>query len=77
MTNVASAAFVEGRNIFNGNNQTASLGRYAFGFNWGATAALLIASIMFFLGGTTSKDSSRRRKDEKNRGSFVNGDASR
>ncbi|CAF9929999.1 MAG: hypothetical protein GOMPHAMPRED_005537 [Gomphillus americanus] len=71
-----TAAFVEGRNIFNGNNQAASLGRYAFGFNWGAMAALFLASIMFCLGGTMSKDSSRRSKDAKNRGSFVNGETS-
>lgn len=69
-----TAAFVEGRNIFTSNNQTATLGRYGFGFQWAAVAALFIASALFCAGGTTSKDSSRR--SAKNRGSFIDGDAS-
>jgi len=72
-----TAAYVEGRNIFNGNGQYAALGRYAFGFNWGATAALLIATVLFCVGGGVSKDKdSRRNRNAKNRGSFIDGDAS-
>lgn len=73
----SSAAFVEGRNIFISNDQTAILGKYAFSFNWGAFAALLIATVMFGIGGTSSKNSNRRSKNAKNRGSFIDNDASR
>ncbi|KAK4189796.1 protein SUR7 [Podospora australis] len=44
-----TATFVMMRNAFVGANRDASLGRYAFGFSWGAWAALLISTIFFCL----------------------------
>jgi hypothetical protein len=43
----SSATFVKMRNVFHANGRDASLGRYAFGFSWGAWAALFL-SIFFF-----------------------------
>lgn len=45
-----SATFVKARDAFRADNRTASIGTWAFGFSWGAWAALLIATVMFFLG---------------------------
>lgn len=51
MTNTkSSAVFVQARNAFKDEGRSASLGRYAFGFVWGAWAALFIATILFCLG---------------------------
>lgn len=44
-----TATFVKMRNVFLSNGRAASLGRYAFGFSWGAWAALLISTILFCL----------------------------
>lgn len=44
-----TATFVMMRNAFVENNRSASLGTYAFGFSWGAWAALLISTILFCL----------------------------
>ena len=77
-----SAAYVQGRNIFNSNNMIATLGRMAFGFVWGAMACLLLATVFFCVGGAMSKrDSSSgfgRKKSTRSRGSFLDtNDASR
>lgn len=45
-----SAVFVKARDAFRADNRDASIGTYAFGFSWGAWAALLIATVLFFLG---------------------------
>ncbi|KAH8169836.1 SUR7/PalI family protein [Sarocladium implicatum] len=45
-----TAVFVQARNAFKDDGRSASLGRYAFGFVWGAWAALFIATILFCLG---------------------------
>lgn len=45
-----TAVFVQARNAFQDDGRDASLGRYAFGFVWGAWAALFIATILFCLG---------------------------
>lgn len=45
-----TAVFVRARNAFHADGRSASLGKYAFGFSWGAWAALLIATVLFFLG---------------------------
>ncbi|KAL8945674.1 MAG: hypothetical protein Q9183_008019 [Haloplaca sp. 2 TL-2023] len=81
-----TAAFVEGRNTFRADDRTASLGRYNFGFMWGAVAALFLATLMECIGGVTGKKdktySSRtggkkffgRKKSTKSnrsRGSFI------
>ncbi|KAI4156633.1 MAG: hypothetical protein LQ340_000136 [Diploschistes diacapsis] len=75
-----TAAYVQGRNIFNSNNMTASLGRAAFGFMWGAMACLLLAAVSSCVGGGMSKRDSHssygRKKSTRSRGSFIDNDAS-
>ena len=79
-----TAAYVEGRNDFNSNNMTATLGRYNFGFMWAAVACLFIATVLFCAGGAADSSSSigsgrarfggRRKKStrsNRDRGSFI------
>lgn len=56
-----SATFVKARDAFRADNRTAEIGRYAFGFSWGAWAALLIATVLFFLGTRRSDGVTTRR----------------
>lgn len=56
-----SATFVKARDAFLRDDRTASLGKYAFGFTWGAWAALLIATVLFFMGARSSDGVSSRR----------------
>ncbi|CAJ2504412.1 Uu.00g118060.m01.CDS01 [Anthostomella pinea] len=51
-----TAVFVKMRNAFVSSGRSASLGRYAFGFSWGAWAALFIATILFCIGIRGNKD---------------------
>ena len=74
-----SAWTVLGRNAFNTNGQTATLGRYAYGFTWGAMACFLVSTVLFCLGGSVGKDRSNksskssfgRKRSTRSRGSFV------
>jgi len=50
-----TAAYVKGRDNFNGNGQSASLGKMAFGFMWGAVGALTIATLLYCMGGRSSR----------------------
>ncbi|KAF4549264.1 SUR7/PalI-like protein 3 [Elsinoe fawcettii] len=74
---------VEGRNIFRANNQEASLGRYAYGFSWGAVAAFLLATVLFCIGGSVGgrdNHSSRRfgrKRSTRSRGSFIDSESQR
>jgi hypothetical protein len=43
------------RNVFIASGRDASVGTYAFGFSWGAWAALLIATVLFCAGMRASK----------------------
>ncbi|CAN8100455.1 unnamed protein product [Discula destructiva] len=45
-----TAVFVKARDAFRADGRTATIGTYAFGFSWGAWAAMLIATVLFFLG---------------------------
>lgn len=54
-----TAVFVQARNAFQSDDRSASLGRYAFGFVWGAWAALFIATILFCLGLRGDRSSAR------------------
>jgi len=45
-----TAEFVQARNAFHRNGMTASVGRYAFGWTWGAWGAMFIATILLFVG---------------------------
>lgn len=53
------ATFVSARNVFREDNRDAHIGTWAFGFSWGAWAALLIATLLFCIG--TRGDKHRRR----------------
>lgn len=56
-----SATFVKARDAFRADNRTAEIGKYAFGFSWGAWVALLIATVLFFLGTRNTDGYSSRR----------------
>jgi len=73
---------VLGRNAFLANGQTATLGRYGYGFTWGAMAAYLLATVFFCVGGSVSKDKSKksslgRNRSTKSRGSFIDSESQR
>lgn len=82
-----TTAYVKGRDLFNGNNMTATIGQYAFGFLWGAVACLFLASVFFCIGGSASKKSEYgggssgrrfgRNKSTRSRGSFIDTDSQR
>ena len=87
---VISAAYVIGRNNFRANNQTASIGKYSFGFMWAAMACLFLATVLFCVAGVTSKKSDKaytrrtggrsffgRKKSTRDRGSFIDNESQR
>jgi len=45
-----TATFVKARNAFQSSGIDASLGKYAFGFTWGAWFAMFLATLFLFLG---------------------------
>ncbi|EPE07505.1 cortical patch protein [Ophiostoma piceae UAMH 11346] len=57
-----TATFVRARNVFHSENRDAKLGRWAFGFSWGALAALMIAMLLLCVG-TTKKANGGTRKE--------------
>lgn len=75
-----TATFVKARNAFLADGRDAHIGTYAFGFSWGAWAALLIATLLFFMGVRSDKAStgggwrrSRRRSTRSRRSYDVGG----
>jgi hypothetical protein len=66
-----TATFTIARNRFSDVGRDAHIGRYAFGFAWGAWAALLIANVLFCLGMRGEKGYSgrswRRRRSVRSR----------
>lgn len=50
--------FVDARNSFRNAGLSASIGRYAFGFSWGAWAAMFLSSIFLCLGCGASREKS-------------------
>jgi len=50
-----TATFVKARDAFRHQGHSASIGRYAFGWTWGAWAAIFIASILLLCGCVTSR----------------------
>lgn len=74
LTPGVSAVFVKARDAFHAADKSAQLGRYGFGFSWGAWAALLIATVLFFLGTRRSDGVSsrgwRRRRSTRSRRSY-------
>jgi len=70
-----TVVFVKLRNVLNSSGHTASIGKYAFGFTWGAWAALFLAMVFLFLGcGASSRKEDKRRST---RGSFVDNESQR
>lgn len=80
-----SAVFVKMRDAFLADGRDATLGRYAFGFSWGAWAALLLATALFGVGirragasaagagaadGVTSRGRWRRTRSTRSRKSY-------
>ncbi|KAK3710194.1 Eisosomes component [Vermiconidia calcicola] len=74
---------VIGRQAFRSNGQTATLGKYAYGFTWGAMACFLIATILLCIGGSKGKDdyskssSFGRKRSTRSRGSFRDSESGR
>jgi hypothetical protein len=66
------------RDVFVANGRDAQIGKYAFGFSWGAWTALLIASLLFCLGvrggnsggGGTGTRFGRRSRSQRSRKSY-------
>ncbi|MCJ1300810.1 hypothetical protein MMC08_003609 [Hypocenomyce scalaris] len=83
-----TAAYVKGQNNFKSNGQTATIGKYAFGFMWAAVACFFLAMVLFCVAGVTSKSggaatsTSKRRyfggkKSTRSRGSFIDSESQR
>ncbi|KAF2488875.1 SUR7-domain-containing protein [Lophium mytilinum] len=72
---------VKGRDAFKSGGHSASLGKKAFGFTWGAMACFFIATVLFCLGGAASRDRSgtvsrkRSTRSTRSRGSFLETDS--
>ncbi|CAI7579847.1 unnamed protein product [Penicillium glandicola] len=72
-TCLMTAVFVQGRNAFNKNGQSAHLGVKTFAFMWTASACLFISCLMYCLGGAVGrKDTSSgySGRKERRRGFF-------
>lgn len=77
-----TAAYVKGRNNFISNDQTAHLGKYAFGFMWAAFFCLFVASILYCTAGAHKTETTytkrsffgRRTRSTRSRGSFLDAD---
>jgi len=83
-----TAAYVKGRDRFRSNGQTASIGKYAFGFEWASFACFFLATVLFCVGGSAAKRDTygsskpkkggffggKRSRSTRSRGSFINGD---
>lgn len=89
MLTLLSAAYVKGRNVFQSNGQNASIGVYAFAFEWASLACFFLATVFFCVAGAAAKKNStgskktkkqggffkgRRSASTRSRGSFINGD---
>lgn len=81
-----TAVFVKAYNEFRSAGISSSIGRYAFGFTWGAWAAIFLATIMLFIGcglggrkdstRTTNQTSFfRRRRSTRSRRSVFNSES--
>jgi len=83
-----TAAYVKGRDHFRSNGQNATIGKYAFGFEWASFTCFFLATILFCIGGSAAKRDThgtktkksrgffkgRRSASTRSRGSFINGD---
>ncbi|KAA8647230.1 hypothetical protein EYZ11_004746 [Aspergillus tanneri] len=71
-TCLMTAVYVQGRNKFNANGQTARLGVKAFAFMWTAVACLLLSCILYYMGGAVggSSESGYSGREHRRRGFF-------
>lgn len=68
---VFSAVYVQGRDAFNRNGQSAHLGVKAFAFMWTASACLFLSCLMYCLGGAVGrKDGGYSGREQRRRGFF-------
>ncbi|KAH7381837.1 putative SUR7 family protein FMP45 [Cadophora sp. MPI-SDFR-AT-0126] len=68
-----TVTFVKARDEFRDAGISASIGRYAFGFTWGAWAAMFIATIFLFMGcGVSRKGDDHVRSTKRSGGGFGN-----
>jgi hypothetical protein len=66
-----SACYVQGRNHFNSNGESSSLGRKAFGFMWASVACLTISTVLYCMGGSAGrKDDGYTGRETRRRGFF-------
>jgi len=82
-----TAEFIKMRDVFNAAGMNASIGKYAFGFSWGAFACMAVATILFMMGvlpgndaaatRSTKKSMFRRNRSTRSRGSFVDNESQR
>ncbi|KUL86536.1 hypothetical protein ZTR_04246 [Talaromyces verruculosus] len=86
-TSLMTACYVQGRDHFNNNGESASLGSKVFGFMWAAVACLTLSTVLYCMGGAAGRNSSSgytgretrrrgffasRRSSTRSRGSFRN-----
>ncbi|OOF95949.1 hypothetical protein ASPCADRAFT_405640 [Aspergillus carbonarius ITEM 5010] len=70
-TCLMTAVYVQGRNKFNANGQTARLGVKAFAFMWTAVACLLLSCIFYCMGGAVGrKERGYSGREHRRRGFF-------
>eukprot|EP00919_Chromeraceae_sp_WS-2016_P042229 GHVR01100471.1.p1 GENE.GHVR01100471.1~~GHVR01100471.1.p1 ORF type:complete len:268 (+),score=21.03 GHVR01100471.1:143-946(+) len=67
-----TAVFVKARNRFHEAGISATIGKYAMGFTWGAWAAMFLAAILLFIG-CGAGGSSRRERRVSSTGGVTNG----
>lgn len=62
------AAYVLGRDKFRKNNQSAQIGKEAFGFMWAAVACLFLSTLLFCLAGASGRKDTTRSTGSNKRG---------
>ncbi|PVH72803.1 hypothetical protein DL98DRAFT_520319 [Cadophora sp. DSE1049] len=68
-----TVVFVKARDEFRSAGISASIGRYAFGFTWGAWAAMFLATVFLFMGcGVSRKSDDHVRSTKRSGGRFGN-----
>ncbi|KUJ13949.1 putative SUR7 family protein FMP45 [Mollisia scopiformis] len=69
-----TAEFVKAHDAFNRAGLTSKIGRYAFGFSWGAWAAIFLATIFLFLGcGAGGRSDDKVRSSRRTNGATGGG----
>ncbi|KAK5164273.1 Eisosomes component [Saxophila tyrrhenica] len=76
---------VQARDAFRSNGQSASLGKYGYGFSWAAFACWLIAAVLLCVGGSGDRGDSSgqkksyfgRKRSTRSRGSFRDSESGR